>query len=65
MRFLGIGAFLNTEMAAALREHFDPTAKTAASRLIAARAFERAMQANEGRLNAEIDEMDARYREGK
>lgn len=64
MRFLGIGAFLNGEMAAALREHFDPTAKTAGARLIAARAFERAMQANESRLNAEIDAMDETYRRG-
>jgi DNA-binding MarR family transcriptional regulator len=58
MRFLGMGAFLNTEMAAALREHLDPNAKTAGARLIAARAFERAMQANEARLNAEIDAME-------
>jgi DNA-binding MarR family transcriptional regulator len=61
VRFLGIGAFLNTEMAAALREHFDPSAKTPAARLIAARAFERAMQANEARLNAEIDALDEKY----
>jgi DNA-binding MarR family transcriptional regulator len=64
MRFLSIGGFLNSEMAAALREHFDPAAKTAAARLIAARAFERAMQANASRLNAEIDEMERKYREG-
>ena len=61
MRFLGIGAFLNSEMAAALREHFDPTAKTAGARLIAARAFQRAMTATESRLNAEIDAMDEKY----
>lgn len=64
MRFLGIGAFLNTEMAAALREHQDPGATTPAARLLAARAFERAMQASESRLNAEIDAMDGKYREG-
>lgn len=61
MRFMNIGTFLNTEMAAALREHFDPSAKTAASRLIAARAFERAMQANETRLASEIETMDQKY----
>jgi DNA-binding MarR family transcriptional regulator len=65
MRFLGMGAFLNTEMAAALREHLDPSAKTPAARLIAARAFERAMQANETRLNTEIDAMDGKYVERK
>lgn len=65
MRFLNMGAFLNNEMAAAMREHLDPTAKTAAARLIAARAFERAIQANEARLNAELDEMDRKFREGK
>ncbi|HEY9010980.1 MAG TPA: MarR family transcriptional regulator [Devosia sp.] len=65
MRFLGIGTFLNTEMAAALREHQDRGATTPAARLLAARAFERAMQANEARLNAEIDEMERRYGKGR
>lgn len=65
MRFLGIGAFLNTEMAAALREHQDRSATTPAARLLAARAFERAMQANEARLNAEIDALDAKCCDAK
>jgi DNA-binding MarR family transcriptional regulator len=55
MEFLGIGAYLNQEMAAGLREHLDPAATTAQARLIAARAFERAMEANTPRYQAEID----------
>src|SRR5690606_30372319 len=54
MRFLNIGAFLNTELAAALREHFDPEAKTAEARAEQARIFARAMAAYAPRLDAEM-----------
>ncbi|WP_423068818.1 MarR family winged helix-turn-helix transcriptional regulator [Devosia sp. CN2-171] len=52
--FLEIGSFLNIEMAAALRENFDPKATTPTARLIQARAFERAVQANRTRLAEEL-----------
>ena len=42
-------------LAAALREHLDPRATTPAARLIQARAFERAVEANRGRLHAELN----------
>ncbi|WP_055048222.1 MarR family winged helix-turn-helix transcriptional regulator [Devosia sp. A16] len=54
MQFLEIGTFLQTEMAEALREHLDPRATTPAARLIQARAFERAVEANRTRLQAEL-----------
>jgi DNA-binding MarR family transcriptional regulator len=65
MEFLRIGAFLNQEMAAALREHLDPSATTAQARLIQARAFERAMEANTDRLHAEIETLAEKYCEPK
>ena len=55
MQFLEIGTFLQTEMAEALREHLDPRATTPAARLIQARAFERAVEANRTRLQAELN----------
>lgn len=57
LEFLEIGTFLQTEMAAALREHSDPRATTPAARLIQARAFERAVEAGRPRLQAELDEL--------
>lgn len=57
MQFLEIGTFLQTEMAEALREHLDPRATTPAARLIQARAFERAVEANRTRLQAELNEL--------
>jgi DNA-binding MarR family transcriptional regulator len=55
LEFLEIGTLLNLELAAAMKEHFDPHATTAAARLIQARAFERAMEANSGRLMKEVE----------
>lgn len=57
LEFLEIGTFLQTEMAAALREHHDPRATTPAARLIQARAFERAVEAGRPRLQAELNEL--------
>jgi DNA-binding MarR family transcriptional regulator len=57
LEFLEIGTFLQTEMAAALKEHADPRATTPAARLVQARAFERAVEAGRSRLQAELDEL--------
>lgn len=54
-QFLEISTFLQVELAAALREHLDPRATTPAARLIQARAFERAVEANRGRLQEELN----------
>lgn len=56
LQFLEIGTFLNQELAAAIKEHHDPSATSPESRLIQARAFERAMQANQDRLMKELDQ---------
>lgn len=57
LEFLEIGTFLQTEMAAALKEHFDPRATTPTARLIQARAFERAVEAGRPRLQSELNEL--------
>lgn len=54
--FLEMGTFLNSEMAAAIKEHGAGT--TAAARLASARDFERAMEANRPRLEAEVAEIN-------
>lgn len=50
--FLEMGTFLNAEMTAAIKEH--GTGGTPAARLQSAKDFERAMEANRPRLEAEI-----------
>lgn len=50
--FLDMGTLLNTEMAAAIREH--GAGATPADRLRSAMNFERAMEANRPRLEAEV-----------
>jgi hypothetical protein len=57
LEFLEIGIFLNGELAAAIKEHLDPRAGTIADRVIQARAFERAMEANESRLLKELERL--------
>lgn len=59
MRFLNIGTFLNTELAAALRAHASPVAGTADARLEQAKAFARAMAARTPRLDAEMRTIDS------
>jgi hypothetical protein len=54
LEFLEIGTYLNHEMAAAMKEQQDPLATSVAARLIQARAFERAMEANQPRIEAEL-----------
>lgn len=54
LEFLEMGIFLNLEMAAAIKEHRDPLATTLSAKLIQARAFERAMEANQARLEAGV-----------
>jgi DNA-binding MarR family transcriptional regulator len=58
LEFLEVGTFLNQEMAAAMKEQQDRSATSIAGRLIQARAFERAMEANQPRIEAEL----ARFR---
>lgn len=53
--FLEMGTHLNTEMAAAIKEHGAGT--TPAARLQSAIDFERAMEANRPRLEAEVAEI--------
>jgi DNA-binding MarR family transcriptional regulator len=53
--FLEMSRFLNAEMAASLKEHLDPSATTQDQRLAQAAIFEKAVAANEARLQAEID----------
>ena len=55
--FLEMGTHLNNEMAAAIKEHGSGT--DPATRLVVARDFERAMEANRPRLEAEIDAITA------
>lgn len=54
MEFLEMGAWLNVEMAATLKQHFDPQATTSTARLIQARAFERTVEAGGARIEAEL-----------
>jgi len=61
MRFLNIGSFLNIELAAALREHFNPDARTAEARAEQARLFARAMAASAPRLDAEVRAIDSGF----
>jgi hypothetical protein len=56
LQFLEMGTFLNQELAVAIKEHHDPSAVSAEARLIQARAFERAMQANQDRLMRELNQ---------
>lgn len=56
LQFLEMGTFLNQELASAIKEHHDPSAVTPEARLIQARAFERAMQANQERLMMELNQ---------
>lgn len=55
LEFLEVGTLLNREMAAAIKEHHAPEARTPAARLQQASVFERAMQASTPRLLAELD----------
>lgn len=57
MEFLAIGKMFNLEMAAALREHLDPTMTSSEKRLAQALRFEKAMRAMAPRLRDELERL--------